>query len=243
MGMLDGKRVLIIGVSGGIGFSCAEKCLEEGAAVCGTFRNENERLAELSEKYGERFSLARVDLSETEKIGTEIKAALRKLKGVDAMINAAGTVCSELIFSARRGNFEKVISCNLTAAFLAVQSVIVPMSAGGGSIINISSVFGLKGGTGQAGYCASKAGLIGLTKAAAAELAPKIRVNAVAPGYIETAMTAGFEEEYRKKCVEKIPMKRFGTPEETADLCVFLASDKSKYITGQTFVIDGGMSL
>lgn len=244
MGILDSKRVLIIGVSGGIGFACAKKCLAEGAAVYGTFRNKSEKLAELTEKYPDSFSCACLDLSETGSVGEKIKSAVRTMGGIDVLINAAGIACPELIFAAKPETFEKVISCNLTAAFLVMQSVVVPMMRSkSGSVINISSVFGLRGGAGQASYCASKAGIIGMTKAAAVELAPKIRANVVAPGYIETAMTEDFDEEYRKKCIEKIPMKRFGKPEEVAELCVFLASDKAKYITGQTFVVDGGMSI
>lgn len=244
MGTLDGKRVLIIGVSGGIGFACAKKCLAEGAAVCGTFRTNSENLTVLAKEYPISFSCAFIDLSETGSIEEKIKSAVRNMNGIDVLINAAGIACPELIFAAKPENFEKVIFCNLTAAFLIMQSVVVPMMRSkGGSIINISSVFGLRGGAGQASYCASKAGIIGMTKTAAVELAPKIRANVVAPGYIETAMTEVFDEEYRKKCVEEIPMKRFGTPDEVAELCVFLALDKSKYITGQTFVIDGGMSI
>lgn len=244
MGILDGKRVLIVGASGGIGYACAKECLSEGAEVCGTFRNKSEKLEKLTEKYPDSFFCTCIDLSETDCVGEKIKSAVRDMSGIDVLINAAGIACPELIFAAKSETFEKVISCNLTAAFSVMQSVIVPMMrTNGGSIVNISSVFGLRGGAGQASYCASKAGIIGMTKAAAVELAPKIRANAVAPGYIETAMTELFDEEHRKKCIEGIPMKRFGMPEEAAELCVFLASDKSKYITGQTFVIDGGMSI
>lgn len=244
MGILDGKRVLIIGVSGGIGFACAKECLAEGAAVCGTFRHKNEKLTKLAEEYPERFSCVYLDLSETDIIGEKIKSIVKDMSGIDVLINAAGIACPELIFSAKPENFEKVISCNLIAVFSVMQNVIVPMMRSkGGSVINISSVFGLKGGAGQASYCASKAGIIGMTRTAAVELAPKIRANIVAPGYIETAMTENFDEKHQKKCLEGIPMKRFGMPGEVAELCVFLASDKSKYITGQTFVIDGGMSV
>ncbi len=244
MGILDGKRVLIIGASGGIGTSCVNECLAEGARVCGTFRRDAERTEKLAASYCGSFTGVRLDLLETDGIAAKIKSAVRDMNGIDVLINAAGTACPELIFSVELNNWEKIISCNLTAAFLIMQSVIVPMMSNGGSIINISSVFGFKGGVGQVSYCASKAGIIGMTKAAAIELASKnIRANVVAPGYIETAMTEDFDEEHHKKCIDKIPMKRFGTPDEVAELCVFLASDKSKYITGQIFVIDGGMSV
>ena len=126
-----------------------------------------------------------------------------------------------------------------------MQSVLIPMiSKKKGSIINISSVFGLKGGIGQSSYCASKAGMIGMSKAVAAEVVSKnIRVNVVAPGYIETSMLKDMDEALRQENLDKVPMHRFGKPEEVADLCVFLASDKSTYITGQTFVIDGGLTM
>ena len=125
-----------------------------------------------------------------------------------------------------------------------MQSAIVPLARKGGAIINISSVFGIKGGIGQSSYCASKGALDAMTRAAALELAGKnIRVNAVAPGFIETEMTAGFDEKFRAESIARIPMKRFGKPEEIADLCAFLISDRAKYITGQSFVIDGGLSI
>ena len=126
-----------------------------------------------------------------------------------------------------------------------MQGAIVPLvSKKGGAIVNISSVFGIRGGVGQSGYCASKGALDAMTRAAATELAGKnIRVNTVAPGFIETEMTAGFDEKFRTESLAKIPMKRFGKPEEVAELCAFLISDKAKYITGQSFVIDGGLSV
>lgn len=245
MGILDGKKAVVIGASGGIGRACAEKFLQEGAVVCGSYRGGEENLKALSENYGGAFHGFYLDLSDKESVAPSVKAAVKLLGGIDILINAAGITCPELIFSAKRDLWENVISGNLTGAFQTIQSVAVPMmSKKRGSIINISSVFGARGGIGQSSYCASKAGLEGLTRAAALEMAAKnVRVNCVAPGYIETAMTEGFDEEYRRKCTEKIPLKRFGKPCEVAELCAFLASDKSAYITGQTFIIDGGLSV
>lgn len=242
MGILEGKKALIIGASGGIGLACAEKFIEEGAEVLGSYRNTD---INIEERYRDSFSAFRLDLSDRESISSVIKSEVKKFGGVDILVNAAGITCPEPLFSSKSESWENVISCNLLGTYSVMQSVMMPMlSRGKGAIINISSVFGIRGGKGQSSYCASKAGIIGLTKSAALEMAvKKIRVNAVAPGYIETAMTDGFDERFRKKCIEDIPMKRFGKAEEVADICAFLASDKAEYITGQTFVIDGGLSI
>lgn len=243
MGILDGKKAIIIGASGGIGLACAELFAEEGAVISGSYRTMHDSLKSFSQKYNaDLFSL---DLSQKEEIGKEIRSAVKRLGSIDILVNAAGITQPELLFSANPQKWKNVVQCNLLGTFYTMQSVIIPMlSNKGGSIINISSVFGIRGGIGQSSYCASKSGIIGLTKSAALELAEKnIRVNAVAPGYIETAMTADFTEEFRRKCINEIPMKRFGTARETAQLCAFLASDNSAYITGQTFVIDGGLSV
>lgn len=242
MGILEGKKALIIGASGGIGLACAEKFIEEGAEVLGSYRKTD---ISIREKYRDVFSEFRLDLSDSESISSVIRAEIKKFGGVDILVNAAGITCPEPFFSSDAEKWENVIFCNLLGTYSVMQSVIVPILARKkGSIVNISSVFGIRGGKGQSSYCASKAGIIGLTKSAAVELADKkIRVNAVAPGYIETAMTDGFDEKFRKKCIENIPMKRFGKAEEVAELCAFLASDRSEYITGQTFVIDGGLSI
>lgn len=243
MGILEGKRVLITGASGGIGLACAAECIKEGAVVSGSYRNGVDILEELSAEYPEKLIPFFLDFSDRESIAPVIKKQIKQMGGIDVLINAAGIACPELLFSAKSESWDNVINSNLTAVFASMQAAAVPMmSKKRGSMINISSVYGVKGGIGQSSYCASKAGIIGITKAAALEFAPKnIRVNAVAPGYIETAMTEGFDEEHRKKCIESIPLGRFGRPEEVAQLCVFLASDRSEYITGQTFIIDGGL--
>ncbi len=243
MGILDGKKAIIIGASGGIGLTCAELFLEEGAAVSGSYRKMNDKLQNFSDNHS--VYLFSLDLSCKEKISAQMRMAVKRLGGIDILVNAAGITEPDLLFSANPQKWENVIQCNLLGIFYTMQSVIIPMlSNKGGSIINISSVFGIKGGVGQSSYCVSKAGIIGLTKSTALELAEKnIRINAVAPGYIETAMTAEFTEEFSRKCMDEIPMKRFGTAKEVAHLCAFLASERSAYITGQTFVIDGGLSV
>ncbi len=244
MGILEGKKVIITGASGGIGLACAAECIREGAVVSGSYRNGSAAIEELSEEFPDKLFPFCLDLSDRDSISPSIKKQIKAMGGIDALINAAGIACPELLFSAGKENWDNVINCNLSAVFAAMQAAAIPMmSQKHGSVINISSVFGVKGGAGQSSYCASKAGIIGITKAAALELASKnIRVNAVAPGYIETAMTAGFDDEYKNKCIAEIPLGRFGKPSEVAELCVFLASDKSVYITGQTFIIDGGLT-
>ena len=245
MGILEGKTVLIIGASGEIGYACAEQCLAEGAAVCCTYRTNRERLDRLAEKSPGQVHIFRLDLSERANIKNTVSAGIAEVRGVDILLQCAGINVPELLFSANAEQWEQVISDNLLSVFSVMQAIIMPlMKRRGGAIINVSSVYGLKGGVGQSSYCASKAGVIGLTKAAAAELAGKnIRINAVCPGYIESAMTEKFTEAFRKQCLTQIPMKRFGTAQEVAELCVFLASGKASYITGQTFVIDGGLTI
>lgn len=244
MGILEEKRVIIVGASGGIGFACAAECIKEGAVVSGSYRNGKSVPEELSAEYPDRMFPFYLDLSDRSSISSAIKEQVKQMGGVDVLINAAGITCPELVYSVKSENWDNVINSNLSAVFTSMQSVVLPMmSAKHGSIINISSAFGVKGGAGQSSYCASKAGILGITRAAAVELAAKnIRVNAVAPGYIETAMTKGFSDEQRQKCIDGIPLRRFGKPQEVAQLCVFLASDKSEYITGQTFIIDGGLT-
>ena len=242
MGVLDGKKAIIIGASGGIGLACAKEFLEEGAIVSGSYRKMNESLSQL--EGNENFSTFQLDLKNQENIQPTLKAAINNLNDINVLVNAAGISKPELLHAANISEWHNVIESNLMSVFYTMQGVIVPMlKSGGGSIVNVSSVFGIKGGVGQSSYCAAKAGIIGMTKAAAVELAgKKIRINSVAPGFIETAMTENFSDKQRQKYLSEIPMKRFGNAEEVADLCVFLASDKSSYITGQTFVIDGGLS-
>ena len=242
MGVLEGKKAVIIGASGGIGLACAKEFLAEGAEVSGSYRKMNDLLAQIEGT--EKFSAFQLDLNDFENIQPTLKAAINNLGVINILVNAAGISSPELLHAANCDNWRNVIDSNLISVFYTMQGVIIPMlKSGGGSIVNISSVFGIKGGTGQSSYCAAKAGIIGITKAAAVELAAKkIRINAVAPGFIETAMTENFSDKQRQKCLSEIPMKRFGTAKEVAEMCVFLASDKSAYVTGQTFIIDGGLS-
>ncbi len=236
--MLSGKKALITGISGGIGYAVARKFTAEGAQVLGSYRTVRPELEALGAK------LFALDTDDRDSIAKTIKEEVRIFGGVDILVNCIGMTDPKPLFAASADEWEKVVETNLFSAMRIMQSIIVPMiSRKSGSIINIGSVFGQVGGVGQSSYCASKSALEGMTRAAALELARKnVRVNTVAPGFIETDMTAGFNEKFREECIAKIPMKRFGKPEEVAELCAFLASSKAAYITGQTFVIDGGLS-
>lgn len=242
--MLTNKTILITGVSGGIGLACAERAISEGAYVVGTYRTMNDRLSEISQKYPEKIKLFRLDVSEKETIAPCIKKAVSEAGGIDAVINCIGITSPAPLFSVSPEDWERTVETDLFSIFRIMQSVVIPLvSRKGGSIVNLSSVFGTKGGMGQSSYCASKAGIEGLTRAAASELAgKKIRINAVAPGFIETPMTDGLDAKFKENALSRIPAKRFGKPEEVAALCLFLVSDDAAYITGQVFTIDGGLS-
>ena len=243
MGLLEGKRAIVVGASGGIGMACVREFLQEGAMVLGTYRRENTVLDDLAESE-EHLQIAPLNLSSVEEAAAGIKAAVATLGGLDILVNAAGIARPALLHAAQPDQWREVIESSLMGAFYITQSAILPlMRSGGGSIVEISSVYGKRGGIGQSSYCAAKAGVLGLTRAAAVELAAKkIRVNAIAPGFIETSMTEGFSEKLKKQALEHIPMKRFGKPEEVAHLAAFLASSKAAYITGQVYSIDGGLS-
>ena len=243
MGILDGKRAVIVGASGGIGMACAEAFMAEGARVAGTYRRKSAALEELARRQ-ERLALLPLDVGSVSQVTDCMKEAVRLLSGIDILVNAAGIHRPALLHAADPEEWGEAVAVNLMGAFHVTQSVILPMMrAGGGSIVEISSVYGERGGIGQSSYSAAKAGVLGLTRSAAVELASKkIRVNAIAPGFIDTAMTEGLSEKFRQQALAHIPMKRFGSPGEIAELAVFLAGPKSSYITGQVFVIDGGLS-
>ena len=238
MGTLEGKKVLVTGISGGIGLACAKLFIDEGAEILGSYRTMKPELEQLSAK------LFQLDTSDRNSIARTVKTAIREFGGIDALVNCIGITAPEPLFAADPAKWENVVETNRFSAMLITQSLVVPLARKGGSIINISSVFGIKGGIGQSSYCASKGALDAMTRSAAIELAAKnIRVNTVAPGFIDTDMTSGFDEKFREETLAKIPMKRFGKPEEVAELAAFLISDRAKYITGQSFVIDGGLSI
>jgi 3-oxoacyl-[acyl-carrier protein] reductase len=242
---LQGKTALVTGASQGIGRACAVALAKAGARVGLAARNEtklNEAAAEIATLGGAAAVFA-LDLSGEESIKACAKAAIAHFGSIEILVNNAGITRDTLVLRMKRADWDDVIQTNLTGAFLMTQALLSPMlKARWGRIINISSVVGETGQAGQANYAASKAGLIGLTKSLARELASRnITANAVAPGYIETAMTAVLDEKQREAMLAHIPLGRVGTDADIANAVRFLASDDAAYITGHVLDVNGGM--
>jgi 3-oxoacyl-[acyl-carrier protein] reductase len=242
---LAGKAALVTGASQGIGRACALALAGAGARVALAARNEaklNEVAAEIASAGGSAavFSL---DIASEESIRACAKAVTEHFGGVGILVNNAGVTRDNLALSMKRAEWDEVLQTNLTGTFLMTQALLRPMlKARWGRIVNVTSVVGETGQAGQANYAASKAGLIGLTKSLARELASRnITANAVAPGYIETAMTAVLKDEQRAAMVAQVPLGRPGTDAEIAAAVRFLASDDAAYITGHVLDVNGGM--
>ncbi|HUK24738.1 MAG TPA: 3-oxoacyl-[acyl-carrier-protein] reductase [Terriglobales bacterium] len=242
---LSGHVALITGASQGIGRACALKLASAGASVAVAARNQ-EKLDELVGEIAASGGVAAafpMDVSDEEQIKGAIKAVIAQLGKVDILVNNAGITRDQLVMRMKRADWDAVLHTNLTSAYLCVQQVIGSMlKQRWGRIINITSVFGQMGQAGQANYASSKAGLIGLTMALAREFASRsITCNAVAPGFIETAMTSALGDEFRQNAVKMIPLGRVGAPEDVANAVAFLASNEASYITGQVLNVNGGM--
>lgn len=237
---------LVTGAGRGIGHAIAVRLASEGARVASVSRSEQNAKRTADEINAARADAARayaVDVSDHEAVEKTGAQVLEDFGRVDILVNNAGVTRDGLAMRMAIEDWEAVINTNLRGAFSFTQSVIRAMiKQRSGRIINISSVIGLMGNAGQANYAASKAGLIGLTKSLARELASRgITVNAIAPGYISTDMTSALSEEIQKGIQDKIPLKRVGTPDEIAAAVAFLASAEAGYITGQTLCVDGGI--
>jgi 3-oxoacyl-[acyl-carrier protein] reductase len=241
-----GDRVaLVTGASQGIGRACALKLASEGATVALAARNQ-EKLTELADEIksaGGKAAAFSLDVGQEEQIKAVIKSVLAQFGKIDILVNNAGITRDQLVMRMKRADWDAVLNTNLTSAYLCTQQVMSSMlKQRWGRIINITSVFGQTGQAGQANYASSKAGLIGLTMAIAREVGSRnITCNAVAPGFIETAMTSGLGDDLRQNAVKMIPLGRVGTPEEVANAVAFLASDESAYITGHVLNVNGGM--
>ena len=246
MTLLKGKTALITGASKGIGRSIAMKYAEQGANVAFTYLSSVEQgqalEAELASK-GVKAKGYRSDASDYAQAEKLINDVVAEFGSLDVLINNAGITQDTLLLRMSEEQWDKVINVNLKSCFNTVKAATKPMmKQKAGSIINMTSVVGLKGNAGQANYAASKAGIIGFTKSVALELGSRgIRSNAIAPGFIETEMTAVLDPKTVQGWRDAIPLKRGGRPEDVADACVFLGSDMSTYISGQVIQVDGGM--
>jgi 3-oxoacyl-[acyl-carrier protein] reductase len=245
MAGVAGHVALVTGASQGIGRACALVLAEGGAAVALAARNQ-EKLAQVAEEIeakGGQATILRMDVSNEEDVKVAVKAALARFGKIDILVNNAGITRDMLLMRMKRADWESVLQTNLGGPFLCTQAVIGQMlKQRWGRIINITSVFGQTGQAGQANYSASKAGLIGFTMAMAREVASRsITVNAVAPGYIETAMTEALSAELKSKVNEMIPLGRAGSDIDVAHAVKFLASEEAGYITGHVLKVNGGM--
>ena len=242
---LSGRVALVTGASQGIGRTCALRLAKDGATVVVAARNQeklNELVAEIATTAGKASAFA-LDVCDEEQVKSTVKSIIAQFGKIDILVNNAGITRDQLVMRMKRADWDSVLQTNLTSAYLCIQSVISSMlKQRWGRIINITSIFGQMGQAGQANYSASKAGLIGLTMAIAREVGSRnITCNAVAPGFIETAMTAALSEEFKQTAVKQIPLGRVGSPDDVASAVAFLASDEASYITGHVLNVNGGM--
>ena len=241
----SGRVALVTGASQGIGRACALKLAQSGATLALAARGQ-EKLQELAreiESAGGKAAAFPLDVSDEEQIKSVFKAAIAQFGKIDILVNNAGITRDQLVMRMKRADWDSVLNTNLTSAYLCTQQAIGSMlRQRWGRIINITSIFGQMGQAGQANYSASKAGLIGLTMAIAREVGSRnITCNAVAPGFIETAMTSGLDDDFKQNAVKLIPLGRVGSPEDVASAVAFLASDEAAYITGHVVNVNGGM--
>ena len=245
MGLLEGKVVLITGATRGIGKGIAEVFAKEGAQVAFTYAGSVDKAKALEEELGKitKVKSYQSDASDYDAAQQLAADVITDFGKIDILINNAGITRDNLMLRMSKDDWDTIIKVNLDSVFNLTKAVIKPMmKARAGSIINMTSVVGVKGNAGQANYAASKAGVIGFSKSIALELGSRnIRCNAIAPGFIETEMTSALDEKTVQGWREGIPLKRGGQPEDVANACVFLASDMSTYITGQVLNVDGGM--
>lgn len=241
---LTGKTALVTGATGGIGGEIAKALHDAGATVGISGRNED-KLKALASELGDRVHVLPADLSTAEGADALVKSAVEAMEKVDILVNNAGLTRDNLSMRMKDEDWQEVIDVNMTATFRLARAVQRGMmKARHGRIVNIGSVVGTTGNPGQANYCASKAGMIGWSKAMAAEVASRgITVNCIAPGFIATAMTDVLTDDQKERINNNIPMARMGAPHEIASAVVYLASDEAGYVTGQTIHVNGGMAM
>ncbi|MEM6877355.1 MAG: 3-oxoacyl-[acyl-carrier-protein] reductase [Bacteroidota bacterium] len=244
MGLLEGKVALITGGSRGIGASLVRAFVREGAKVAFTYRSSAETANALAEELGNETRAYQSDAANFDAAADLVKAVLADFGQINVLINNAGVTRDTLMLRMNEEMWDIVLDNNLKSVFNLTKHCIRPMmKAGGGSIINMSSIVGVQGNAGQANYAASKAGIIGFSKSIAKEMGSRnLRCNVVAPGFIQTDMTDELPEQVRENYLANIPLKRFGSAEEIAGSCIFLASDLGTYVNGKVIAVDGGLS-
>jgi len=246
--MLKGKVALVTGASRGIGRAIAVEMARAGASVAVIYAGNNEAAQQtcaLAAELGAQAKAYRCDVGDFAAAQDAVKAVIADFGGVDILVNNAGVVRDGLLSFMSEQAFDDVIGTNLKGAFNMTRHLYSHfLKKRAGRIINITSVSGLAGNAGQANYSAAKAGMVGLTKTVARELAPRgVTCNAIAPGFIDTDMTRAMPEKIREAAVGAVPLRRMGSPGDVADLAVFLASDRAGYITGEVIKVDGGMCM
>jgi 3-oxoacyl-[acyl-carrier protein] reductase len=245
---LAGKFALVTGASRGIGKACALKLAELGADVAVNYSSSKvkaEEVVSLIREMGRQAVAIKADISKQEEAEALIEETIKSLGGLDILVNNAGVARDSLLIRMKEEDWTKVLDTNLSSVFFTTKSASkYMMKKRRGRIINISSVVGVSGNAGQANYAASKAGIIGFSKSVAKELAPRnILVNVIAPGFIETDMTDALTEQQKEGILSVVPLKKYGKPNDVANLAVFLASEESEYLTGQVINVDGGMNM
>lgn len=246
MKLLENKVALITGGSRGIGAAIVQKLAEQGANVAFTYRSATEQanaVVEAASKYGTTIKAYASDASSFEQTQELIKQVGQDFGNINILVNNAGITRDNLLLRMSETQWDEVMNTNLKSLFNFTKGIMRPMlKAKGGSIINITSIVGIKGNAGQSNYAASKAGIIGFTKSMAQEMGSRnIRCNAIAPGFIATDMTDELGEELKSKMIEATSLRRFGDAEEIANVVLFLASDLSSYVTAETLTVSGGM--
>ena len=240
--MQDNKKVFITGASGGIGSAICEKFKNKNFTLILTSSSDS-KISSLKDKYGNQNYYYKIDLSNSETLQSVLKNISKEHKDISTIVNNAGTTKDSLIFRMKNEDWSNIIQTNLNSNYQIIKTLLPNMLARKkGKIIGISSIVGTTGNPGQSNYVASKSGLIGLYKSIALEVAKRnINVNIISPGFIKTSMTDNLNDDQRDSYLSRIPMMRFGKPEDIANLVYFLSSEESCYITGQNFHVNGGM--